>query len=264
MFSAIVTTFFTQSLTGLSQDPGDRTNELLQNLTEILIATSGVNASQLTISSPAPFQPDRSAVRLNIYWSLSLILSVSDMVFPYFDTADSYIIPQISVAALAVISRGYVTMLTRSRHTQPHKRLGDLHRRWEAANKLLAPAVEWLPQLLVLPVVLFVTGLLDNVFSSSLPLTNTTGPMLFAGILASTFSVSVAIYTLWTVYHGLVHPNISPFQSKFLAIHGSLSADKHHQVCQRIASFYRHYIVLLGNTGRQIALRYSLPRHRQI
>lgn len=77
LFSAIVTTFFVQSLTGLSQDPGDRTNELLQNLTEIIISISPVNVAQLNIPSPTPFQPEGSAVRLNFYWSISLILSVS-------------------------------------------------------------------------------------------------------------------------------------------------------------------------------------------
>ncbi|EIM86009.1 uncharacterized protein STEHIDRAFT_58585 [Stereum hirsutum FP-91666 SS1] len=76
LFSAIVTTFFVQSLEGLSQDPGDRTNELLLNLTELVIAVSGVNASHLTIQPPTAFEPEESAVRLNFYWSISLILSV--------------------------------------------------------------------------------------------------------------------------------------------------------------------------------------------
>lgn len=65
-----------QSLDGLTQDPSDRTNELLQNLTELVIAVSGVNASHLSIPSPVPFEPEGDVVRLNFYWSLSLVLSV--------------------------------------------------------------------------------------------------------------------------------------------------------------------------------------------
>lgn len=76
LFSAIVAAFFVQSLTGLSQNPESRTNELLQNVTEVLIAISGANASQLNLSQPTPFRPDASAVRLNFYWAISLILSV--------------------------------------------------------------------------------------------------------------------------------------------------------------------------------------------
>lgn len=76
LFSAIVTTFFVQSLTGLSQDTGARTNELLQNLTEIYISVNAVDVARLNVSSPVPFEPDGSAVRLNFYWSISLILSV--------------------------------------------------------------------------------------------------------------------------------------------------------------------------------------------
>lgn len=188
-----------QSLTELSQDPGDRTNELLQNLTEIIIATGGVNASHLTLPSPAPFIPQGSVVRLNFYWSISLILSIS-------------------VAVLAVTSRGYVAMLTRSRHTQAHKKLGDLRRRWKEAEKLLGPAIEFLPQLLVLPIILFIVGLLDNVLSSSVPLSEPLNPIFVAGILSCVFAVAVAMYTLWTVSHGWLHPDISPFQSTFLQL----------------------------------------------
>lgn len=77
LFSAIVATFFVQSLTGLSQDSADTTNELLRNLTELIIIVSQVDASQLNLPSPSPFEPDGDAVRLNFYWSISLILSVS-------------------------------------------------------------------------------------------------------------------------------------------------------------------------------------------
>lgn len=116
-------------------------------------------------------------------------------------------------------------MLTRSRHTQAHKKLGDLHRRWLHANKLLAPAVEFLPQFLILPIILFVVGLLDNIISRSLPLSGSLAPIFIAGVLSAIFVASVAAYTIWTVCHGWLYPDISPFQStisQLLILHGPL------------------------------------------
>ncbi|KAJ7645284.1 hypothetical protein B0H17DRAFT_1274551 [Mycena rosella] len=56
LFSAIVTAFLVDSLTGLQQDETARTNELLANLTEIIIQlNAGANVSTLKISAPAPF-----------------------------------------------------------------------------------------------------------------------------------------------------------------------------------------------------------------
>lgn len=115
---------------------GARTNELLQNFTDIYIAVNRVNVSRLDISQPIPFEPEDSAVRLNFYWPIALVLSVC---FLYFLIYSHYIdcdipLSQISVAALAVISRGYVAMLSRSKHRAAHKKLGDLVRRWNQAE----------------------------------------------------------------------------------------------------------------------------------
>lgn len=131
-------------------------------------------------------------------------------------------------------------MLTRSRHTQAHKKLGDLHRRWVQANQWLAPAVEFLPQLLILPVVLFVVGLLDSVFSSSLPLSRPFAPIFIAGLISATFAIAVAAYTLWTVFHGWIHPDSSPFQStisQLWVLHGPSIA---YRIKQASRSVVRH------------------------
>ncbi|EIM79130.1 uncharacterized protein STEHIDRAFT_36377, partial [Stereum hirsutum FP-91666 SS1] len=75
-FSAIVTSFLVQASDGLSEDPSLRTNELLANLREIVIQLSRISPTDLNISSPALFEPDPGAVRQNVFWSLSLIISV--------------------------------------------------------------------------------------------------------------------------------------------------------------------------------------------
>ncbi|EIM81148.1 uncharacterized protein STEHIDRAFT_150164 [Stereum hirsutum FP-91666 SS1] len=68
LFSSILTTFVVQSLTSLSQDPGEKTNELLTNLTDIILAISNTSFSHLDIPHSVPFTPERDAVRLNFYW----------------------------------------------------------------------------------------------------------------------------------------------------------------------------------------------------
>ncbi|KAJ7604902.1 hypothetical protein B0H17DRAFT_902017, partial [Mycena rosella] len=68
LFSAILTAFLVDSLTGLQQDEATRTNELFANLTEILIQLSaGTNLSTFKVAAPASFQPDAVDVRLNSY-----------------------------------------------------------------------------------------------------------------------------------------------------------------------------------------------------
>lgn len=104
-------------------------------------------------------------------------------------------------------------MLTRSQHQRPQKRLGELHRRWIEANRLLAPAIETFPQLLILPVVLLVIGLLDIVLSSSVPISAPLTPILVAGILSGTFASLIGGYIVWTVVHGCARSETSPFQT---------------------------------------------------
>ncbi|KAF8068053.1 hypothetical protein FPV67DRAFT_1170506 [Lyophyllum atratum] len=194
LFSAVVTAFFIASLPALSEDTGKTTNELLKNLTEIIIIINGANASTLNITRAVPFTPDHSSIRLCVYWSLSLILSVS-------------------IASLAVTTRGYVSMISRSQHAQAHGKLTELHLRWEKTEKLLGPAVEVLPQLLIPPVILFVVGVLDTLMSISLPATIALSPILAAAIISCVFAVTVGAYTMYTVIHGCIYRSTSPFQS---------------------------------------------------
>lgn len=62
-----------ESLKTLTPDEAARTNELLANLTDIIIAISGTRPD---LRQPLPFVPDPNDVRNNIYWSLALILTV--------------------------------------------------------------------------------------------------------------------------------------------------------------------------------------------
>jgi hypothetical protein len=76
LFSAIVTAFIVPSLAALKQDEIARTNELLMNITNIMIRLSDTNVSNLNLATPAIFVPEPSDVRFNVYLTLSLIISV--------------------------------------------------------------------------------------------------------------------------------------------------------------------------------------------
>lgn len=50
------------------------------NLTEIIITLSAVNSSEIRFPPLSSFEPETSDVRLNVYWSIFLILSVRDRI----------------------------------------------------------------------------------------------------------------------------------------------------------------------------------------
>ncbi|KAJ7280179.1 hypothetical protein C8J57DRAFT_1712182 [Mycena rebaudengoi] len=188
LFSAIVTAFLVESLSGLRPDEAARTNELLTNLTDILITLSGVNPVALNLSTPAQFQPNSTDIRLNSYWSLSLILSLS-------------------VAALAVTCRGFLNMVTLSRHAKATDKLIDIKMRWKEADQILGPVIEMIPQLLVIPVLLFVVGLMDNIFSDVLQLAVLPTPVVATTSLSFFFIAGVVIFLGYSLFDGSARPH---------------------------------------------------------
>ncbi|KAJ7152656.1 hypothetical protein C8R43DRAFT_1127113 [Mycena crocata] len=100
------------------RDKTARTNELLVNLTDVMISLSGKPSSGLNLTYPVPFRPDPSIVRVNAFWSLALTFSLA-------------------IAALAVGSRGFLNMIAWSQHQKASERLADIWTRWNAANSVL-------------------------------------------------------------------------------------------------------------------------------
>jgi hypothetical protein len=78
LFSAIITAFFVDSFSKLQPDEGVVTNELLSNLTNIILLVHGVSFNQTGLPFAAPFEPEQNDVRENVFWSVSLALSVSE------------------------------------------------------------------------------------------------------------------------------------------------------------------------------------------
>jgi hypothetical protein len=76
LFSAIVTAFFVDSFSKLQPDDAAATNSLLSNLTNIVLLFHGVSFNQTGLPLAIPFEPERNDVRENVFWSISLALSV--------------------------------------------------------------------------------------------------------------------------------------------------------------------------------------------
>ncbi|KAF7367958.1 hypothetical protein MSAN_00861000 [Mycena sanguinolenta] len=128
LFSAIVTAFLVPSLDDVKQTDGAQTDP-----------------AKFDISSES-FHPESSAIRANIFYSISLISGLS-------------------LAILAIAYRAYVNMAAESGHSVPANSSTDLKLRWTSAEALLQPTIETLPMILLFPVILFVAGLVDTFFS---------------------------------------------------------------------------------------------------
>ncbi|KAJ7137007.1 hypothetical protein C8R44DRAFT_364587 [Mycena epipterygia] len=194
LFSAIVTAFIIPSLGTLKQDEIARTNEILSNLTNIIVMIGGTNATRLNLPEPAVFVPEADDVRLNVYLTLSLILSLS-------------------IGALAIACRGFLNLVSWSQYTKAVERLTDIRTRWRAAEKWLGPAIESLPQLLIIPVLLFIVGLVDSLFSTALQLAFPPVSILVTSGISVALVASVAVLMGFTVVDGSIRPTTSPFQS---------------------------------------------------
>ena len=149
LFSATVASFLIESYQNLSPDSGDTTNALLTQISQQLVNMS--NGSPLTsvaAQSSQPFKPSASAVRVNVLWFLSLILSLS-----------------------CALSATLMQQWTR-RYQELAQRRGAFHRRgrmrayiFDGIKKFgMARAVATMPTLLHISVFLFFAGLVDFLF----------------------------------------------------------------------------------------------------
>ncbi|ESK83823.1 hypothetical protein Moror_13533 [Moniliophthora roreri MCA 2997] len=76
LFSAVVTAFVIESYQWLVEDPADTTVMLLTHLIAVQ-----VNGSQSASFEPTQFKIDASSIRINVFWFLSLILSLTSALF---------------------------------------------------------------------------------------------------------------------------------------------------------------------------------------
>lgn len=119
---------------------------------------------------------------------------------------------QILAAALAVAGKGFLSLLIKSEGDAAAK-LTEIYHRRAQAQALLVPCLEALPQLLIIPFVLFILGLLDNLLSNSFSNINIILPTLISSITSCILVVTVGILLVCAVVHGILHPGTSPFQT---------------------------------------------------
>ncbi|ESK84845.1 hypothetical protein Moror_14970 [Moniliophthora roreri MCA 2997] len=77
LFSAVVTAFTIESYQWLEDDPADTTVTFLARIIAIQLNVSQSSAEVV----PTQFEPDSSSIRINCFWFLSLILSLTSALF---------------------------------------------------------------------------------------------------------------------------------------------------------------------------------------
>jgi hypothetical protein len=172
LFSVIVTVFITESYKKLSPNSGDQTVALLTQL-----VNSSARAPAALQNSP-PFKTPASIVRVNVFWFLSLILSLS-------------------CALLATLMQQWARRYLEyaQHHSAPRKRARIRAYMFEGVEKFrLSGVVEALPLLLHTSVFLFFAGLIDFLF----PINN-----VVARYALSCIVVFASIYAILTVLPSL-------------------------------------------------------------
>jgi hypothetical protein len=154
LFSAVVAVLLTVSVRDLRPDPQDRPTFYLENIYQLLANPNTTHVPTLpTQSIPPAFSPPKSAVWVNLLWSLSLVIALS-------------------CALLAVLlqqwARRYIKITQPRSASSLHKRarmraffdkgVEELHFQW---------AVDTLPILLHASLVLFLAGFVVFSFNSN-------------------------------------------------------------------------------------------------
>jgi hypothetical protein len=98
-------------------------------------------------------------------------------------------------------------------------RVTEIYHRWQSAEKYLSPTIDFLPRLLIVSILLFVAGLVDNLFSVSASLDGWASHTLFtASKVCSVVFGTVVIILACTILHAIVRPLHSPFASTFTSL----------------------------------------------
>ncbi len=149
LFSATVAAFIIESYKKLSPDSGDTTNALLAQISiQLVNISNGTPLAGVAAQSGQPFKPTASAVRANVLWFLSLILSLNCA---------------LSATLMQQWARRYRELA--QRHVAFHRRGRMRAYIFEGINRFgMARAVATMPTLLHISVFLFFAGLAEFLF----------------------------------------------------------------------------------------------------
>jgi hypothetical protein len=159
---------------------------------------------------------------------------------------------QISAAALALLFRSYVTSLRRTVVKEASRRVTELYLRWQSAERYLGPSLDFIPFILIVSIVLFISGLTDSLVSvassTAQTITDSRSTSFYAlyaaAVVASICFLAVVIIVSYTVWHSLRYRTTSPFQSaisRSRETSGHMEEDETRQKEQ--AAVYRRLLV---------------------
>ncbi len=180
LFSATVAAFIIESYKSLSPNSGDKTVTLLEQISQQLAGVPLETLSQnLTTTNNTSFKPTNSAIRVNILWFLSLVLSLTSA---------------LSATLLQQWARRYLELT--QRRGAPHKRARIRAYVFDGVRGTsMYRAVEAMPLLLHISVFFFLAGLIDFLF----PINDTV-----AFYILSYISAFISVYAILTVLPNLI------------------------------------------------------------
>ena len=180
LYASVVATFLSMSYNELFPTPGYITNALLVQISQQL-ANNSQSAANLT--SISQFTPTGSAIRVNVTWILSLVLSL---------------IAALNASSFQQWSRRYLQLTQHSRHrVAPHKRARIRAYMYHGTQSFkMYRTFESMPVLLHLSIFLFFAGLIDFFGNAN----TTIG--FFISVVISAYTVAYLAMTL--------SPNIYP------------------------------------------------------
>ena len=179
LFSATVAAFIIESYKSLSPDSGNTNTALLSQISQQLAGVPFETFPQNVTAARNAFKPTNSAVRINVLWFLSLVLSLTSA---------------LSATLLQQWARRYLE-LTQHRGA-PHKRARVRAYVFDGVKGTnMYRAVEAIPLLLHISVFLFLAGLVDFLF----PINDTVAFYILGYISAFIF-----VYAILTILPNLV------------------------------------------------------------
>ncbi|KAF9484146.1 hypothetical protein BDN70DRAFT_798223, partial [Pholiota conissans] len=145
LFSAVVTAFVIESYKSLQPDPSDAVVGLLFHIANSLNGSSAFPPSVDPASISSPFSKTSSSVRINIFWFLSLILSLTTVL-------------------IGTIALQWLREHQEYTGSSAKEKIAILHMRSVALDVWRVPQIfTALPVLLQVALALFLAGLIDFV-----------------------------------------------------------------------------------------------------
>ncbi|KZV96329.1 hypothetical protein EXIGLDRAFT_643272 [Exidia glandulosa HHB12029] len=174
LFSAVVTAFAVESYKWLQDDPTDTSAELLRQIVQLL--ANGTDSTPIAVPSLGRSLPDAAAARINLYWFLSLTLSLS-------------------TALVGIVCKQWVREYERDVGQSPREALGVRQVKFEGLEYWKVGAVvASVPLLLQLALALFLIGILELLWRLHTGLA--TAVTVVAG-LTVIFYIFTALLPLW-------------------------------------------------------------------